>query len=614
MTTILAVLLTACVDYAIQGGDAPPGDVSPGEQSADVTLHPEVPLACDVDVTEAERHDAVATCDSDPEPWSGLVVRELLATSEINGLGGLGWGFVVPGEGGHGRYLGVAEVGTGTTTRGIAEVYPSPSVIVVPGFSRTLDEAPAAHLVDGLVQLGVLSQPGGEGCDGSDCDRVLALAAEAVGRVAEVEVATTAGDTGLSAAWGGQPAWLLDGELWVEGTSESLSLLPTQSEAGILEDGTSQLVDLDGDTRPEFLAPGGVCFLEPVSCRPWQGPDGEELAARDFAVLGDGDEPAILGVTTSGWFVAGPSGAVTTSVIDEDLHGMHAAVASIDTDGDGRAEACIAGGKSGLIVSDEGAVLATLGPDGAGNWSGCIAADLDADGDGEFILAGTRSVRVHDGLDGDWLARLEPGVEAGGNYGLVVAELDGEPGQELALHGLADGEPVVAVIGPATGEWSRGRPVWNQHAYDITSIHDDGTLAPFPRPPWQSYNAHRAQPAHDGDRPDLVPELVDVCADSCAAGGTILASARVANLGGEPSAGGAELRLHALHGDQWVQVASASLGGTIDEGTTTATVLLEFPYEQRGTRHVLEVVAAPGEDECDMVNDRVEVQISPCGE
>ena len=155
------------------------------------------------------------------------------------------------------------------------------------------------------------------------------------------------------------------------------------------------------------------------------------------------------------------------------------------------------------------------------------------------------------------------------------------------------------------------RPICGNNSWGPTGASD---LLPPPggKTGWMA--GVRAQPAHDGDRPDLVPELVDVCADSCAAGGTILASARVANLGGEPSAGGAELRLHALHGDRWVQVASASLGGTIDEGTATATALLEFPYEQRGTRHVLKVVAAPGEDECDMVNDRVEVQISPCGE
>ena len=71
------------------------------------------------------------------------------------------------------------------------------------------------------------------------------------------------------------------------------------------------------------------------------------------------------------------------------------------------------------------------------------------------------------------------------------------------------------VVGPATGRWARTRPVWHELAYDITSVRDDGVIISFPYPSWSTYNAFRAQPAHDGLHPDRVIDATGVCADAC---------------------------------------------------------------------------------------------------
>ncbi|NUQ12649.1 MAG: hypothetical protein HUU26_10045, partial [Gemmatimonadaceae bacterium] len=71
----------------------------------------------------------------------------------------------------------------------------------------------------------------------------------------------------------------------------------------------------------------------------------------------------------------------------------------------------------------------------------------------------------------------------------------------------------VRVIGDVLGRWSPSRPVWNEHAYSVTNVRDDGRV---PRssdvtPSWSSAggNVFRGQvaalggPSSPGDAPDL---------------------------------------------------------------------------------------------------------------
>jgi hypothetical protein len=196
----------------------------------------------------------------------------------------------------------------------------------------------------------------------------------------------------------------------------------------------------------------------------------------------------------------------------------------------------------------------------------------------------------------------------------IVLDVDGDGSMEIVVTGGGGGpasmdQSTLYVIGPAQGRWARGRPVWNQLGYDITSIDDDGRIQPLPAPAWDTYQAWRAQPSHDGLHPDLKVAATDSCASSCETDGTVWLAVQVSNPGSEDSAGGT-VSLHTWDGSAWSTVATTTFGA-VPAGEALEGVLLEVPAGSWGQ---LQVVAVDGDsDECDFVNDRVTVVEDPCG-
>ena len=50
--------------------------------------------------------------------------------------------------------------------------------------------------------------------------------------------------------------------------------------------------------------------------------------------------------------------------------------------------------------------------------------------------------------------------------------------------GAANAQAGVRVFGDAAGNWVRTRRVWNQHAYHITNVDEDGTIPAIESPNW----------------------------------------------------------------------------------------------------------------------------------
>ena len=74
------------------------------------------------------------------------------------------------------------------------------------------------------------------------------------------------------------------------------------------------------------------------------------------------------------------------------------------------------------------------------------------------------------------------------------------------------------VFGDADGSWREGRRIWNQHAYSITNVDDDGGIPAKPDLNWLTYNNFRSGDlgaGQSGEYPDLLVEVVDVCLDDC---------------------------------------------------------------------------------------------------
>lgn len=432
-----------------------------------------------------------------------------------------------------------------------------------------------------------------------------------------------------------------------------------------LEDGDSpSLADLDQDGTPEVLAGGRALTVLGETVGHWSIRD---RTYWDLAVVTDAEAPPTV-VTANGH--VGPDGTVLTAWSEDlrvsymgylqaypvfgpevayllldgygpkALDGSGAEVwaglggsgrlppeesgytsAFGDTDGDGEPDLCALVGDRVVVVATDGCVLLDDPTGEAYAWTtgGCALADLDADGNHEVIAFGMFGLRVYDVETARLLSSREDICTRSWESPPVVADVDGDDSAEIVVAGSPGGCPDhaetgghVFVVGPTEGRWARTRPVWNQVAYDPTAVTDDARIRKFPRPNPTTVRAYRAQPAQDGDRPDLVPEAVDACAESCA-DGTIQLAARVLNRGSVDAAAGAELVLYTYaEGGHLTEVASAVLSDGIPSGWASAAVILEVPVAAWGEARVLEVRGDPIA-ECDLLDDRIEEGIpDPC--
>lgn len=356
--------------------------------------------------------------------------------------------------------------------------------------------------------------------------------------------------------------------------------------------------DFNNDGRMMIASTDGIWDALTGEITPWAGLSGYTFQAAP--VLIDG-EIAFLGTDGSGAFRAKPDGEVVWRM---ELHqNDEDGIAVGDVDGDAIPEMAVNTYGELFLIDAEGVKrwsVHTMQPE-AGS---VVMADLDADGTYEVIAYGNSGLRILSGADGMLLAE-DSTIYNGMSYASpAVADVDGDGSAEIVVVGQTrgTGDWVVRVEGPATGSWARTRPVWNELDYDVTTVQDDGRLAVWPIPSWESYNSFRAQPAHDGPHPDLTVAATDLCCDD----ETVQLAVQTSNLGSVDSLAGATVTLSTNDGTGWRAVASQVLASGVDAHTAAAGFVFEVPRADWGNLQVLQVTGTGG-DECDFVNDRIQV-------
>lgn len=278
-----------------------------------------------------------------------------------------------------------------------------------------------------------------------------------------------------------------------------------------------------------------------------------------------------------------------------------------EANGDGRPDMCLFAGAHVVVVDIDGEVLLeeTTGDTLAWNRGGCALSDLDADGNDEVVTYDASGIRVYDVASRSLLAHRPDICSTTWQTPPAIADVDedgsgeivvvGQPGpctEEMVLGGH------VYVLGPAEGRWARTRPVWNQLPYDPALIADDGTLGTGPE--WS--NRFRSQPSRDGERPDLSPELVDVCADDCETG-SVWWSVRVRNSGSADASEGTQV---VLASTTTGEIAVGSIPAPIPAGWASEAIRLEAgAADLLGQLHI--EVRNGAISECDSSNDRLDL-------
>ncbi|MDP2310273.1 MAG: VCBS repeat-containing protein [Pseudomonadota bacterium] len=305
---------------------------------------------------------------------------------------------------------------------------------------------------------------------------------------------------------------------------------------------TSFAVDLDGDGVQEVVT--GNALYDPDGNSLWYNGEADGyVAVADF----DADGVAEIVVTSNARVrVQDVDGTVWWDTAIPRSSGQFGGPPTVaDFDGDGAPEVGVAANSTYTVFETDGSVLwQVTTQDASSGVTGSAVFDFEGDGIAEAIYPDETRLWAFNGPDGatklesrdhsNWtVIEYAPiaDVDADGEAEIVVPN-GLHPSYGSALHG-------ISVIGDAGNSWRSGRRIWNQHAYHITNVDDDGGIPTDAALNWESYNNFRSgdiAATSGGLLPNLVVDVADVCMTECE-GGRVLAWVQVGNDGAADIAG-----------------------------------------------------------------------------
>ncbi len=278
-------------------------------------------------------------------------------------------------------------------------------------------------------------------------------------------------------------------------------------------------VDIDGDGVQEVVV-GNALYRKDGSAVWYNGQSDGYPAVADF----DGDGDAEIAVSGNGQMrLQDTDGTVlwTKSIpgASSSYYGGPPTVA--DYDGDGLPEIGVASGSQYSVFDPDGTILwqRTTDDSSSGN-TGSAVFDFEGDGVAEAVYADQTRLWVFSGVDGS--VKLESTEHSNGTWleYPTIADVDGDGHAEIVVANTAQygSYSGIHVFGDADDSWRPGRKIWNQHAYSITNINDDGTIPAVADRNWLSYNNFRSGDMTAGDgtsAPDLTLAMGDICEIDC---------------------------------------------------------------------------------------------------
>ena len=201
-----------------------------------------------------------------------------------------------------------------------------------------------------------------------------------------------------------------------------------------------------------------------------------------------------------------------------------------DLNGDGVPEIGVAGKSSYIVFDAKGQILWAKATNDFSSITGSAIFDFNADGKNEIVYADEEYLRIYDGTTGNVIYKIQNSTLTLTELP-VVADIDNDGHAEMVViaNNYRKGSQTgIRVFEDVNDNWAPTRAIWNQHAYNINNVDENGGIPTDPQPSWLTHNTFRLNTFLD--RPALAQaDLVVHSIRYDASAGTI--SATVKNRG-----------------------------------------------------------------------------------
>ena len=227
--------------------------------------------------------------------------------------------------------------------------------------------------------------------------------------------------------------------------------------------GFPQVADLDGDGLPEVLVTNrnGISLLE-----------------HDGTVVYQDLRPTGIPNTGLNW------------IRPATIH---------DFDGDGVPEFAVSSNTHYTVYEADGTIVWDAAVIDGSGVAGGTAFDFLGDGIAEAMYADEQRLHVFDGA-GAPLLQIDRTSVTGTEYP-VVADIDNDGSAEILVvsNGAFGGDiPTIQAVRDVEDRWIQARRIWNQHAYHVTNVREDGTIPAMQPKSWLGLNTFRTNAQIEG--------------------------------------------------------------------------------------------------------------------
>jgi hypothetical protein len=326
--------------------------------------------------------------------------------------------------------------------------------------------------------------------------------------------------------------------------------------------------DLDKDGVPEVVVAEYanhklvVWHLDPNE------PSGVKVIRQNIDINGS-LSPALCGTTQAGYTKGGGPPTIA------------------DFNGDGFPDVALAGGVGYAVLDGTKLMNAAVADADTFLWSkqtqdcssaatGSSVFDFDGDGKAEVVYGDEVKLHIYQGTTGEDLFETCNTNGTLFEYPLV-ADVDNDGQADIIVvsnsysgYACGDGSKTagVRIFGDANGNWVRTRRIWNQHAYHVTNVNEDGSIPAveatnYKQPKLNNFRQN-VQPLGEFSAPDLVANIFPTC------GATYSLSARVRNIGEAAVPAGVPVGFY---------LGDPANGGTALPGSPVVTTKVLYPAE-----------------------------------